>query len=442
MLFSRKFIALAMGGAAILLLMTLFTSITLAQAGVFLLMYNGFLLLLILGDWFLTPKPTGLLVQRLFEHRLSLGVSNPITLEIRNSTGVDLELTIKDEPPVNFKVSAKVLNCKVPAMAAAKISYNVEPDKRGDYTFGHVNIRYPSRMGFFIRQFKATGENTATKVYPNIMEIRKYRILAQQGHLLEGGPKPSRIIGMGTDFESLRDYQVDDEYRRINWGATARRGRLTSNQYEVDKSQNILLVLDAGRMMTGEVRGLTKLDHAINASLLLGYVGVTRDDKVGLAVFADDVKLFIPPRKGQSQLQKILGSLYNIQPDLVESDYAAACRYISTKNRKRSLICIFTDLIDEEASRRLITYVSTLTGNHLVVCITLVDSLLVQKAAQVPADSQEVYEKGVAQGVLHQRDRAISQLKNRGVVVVNVPPEELSVAAINKYLEIKNLSRL
>jgi uncharacterized protein (DUF58 family) len=297
-------------------------------------------------------------------------------------------------------------------------------------------------LGFFLRQFKVSVENNNIRVYPNILEIRKYQLLAQQGHLIEAGIKPSRMVGLGTDFESLRDYQVDDEYRRINWGATARRGRLISNQYEVDKSQNILLVLDAGRLMSGAVNSLAKLDHAINASLLLGYVGVNRDDKVGLVAFADRVKLYIPPGKGKPQLQKILASLYNLQPEVVESDYQAACQYISFKNRKRSLICIFTDLIDEQASQALITYVSSLTKNHLVMCITMLDPSLVRQARKIPVHSSEVYEKGVARAVLRNREKAMTMLKNRGVVVVSVPPEELSIAIINKYLELKSLARL
>jgi uncharacterized protein (DUF58 family) len=274
------------------------------------------------------------------------------------------------------------------------------------------------------------------------LEIRKYQLHARQGHLIEAGLKPSRVVGLGTEFESLRDYLVDDEYRRINWGATARHGRPISNQYEVDKSQNILLVLDIGRMMSKEVNSLTKLDHAINASLLLGYVGVNQDDKIGLMAFADGVKLYMPPRKGQPQLQKILANLYNLQPELVESDFGAACQYIRFKNTKRSLICIFTDLIDEETSRDLITYVSLLTQNHLVVCITLLDSLLINQAKKIPNNSLEVYEKGVARSVLRSRRKAISILRNRGVVVINVPPEDLSIAIINKYLQIKSLARL
>ncbi len=299
----------------------------------------------------------------------------------------------------------------------------MEPHKRGDYCFGNINFRYRSRLGFFLRQSKVTVVNSAIRVYPNIMGIRKYQLLARQGNLTEAGLKSSRVVGLGTDFESLRDYQVDDEYRRINWGATARRGRLVSNQYEVDKSQNILLVLDAGRMMSGEVTGLTKLDHAINASLLLGYIGVNQDDKVGLMAFADRVKLYIPPGKGQPQLQKILAGLYNLQPEVVESDYRAACRYIGLKNRKRSLICLFTDLIDKEASSQLITYISSLTRNHLVMCITLLDSSLVSQARKIPANSLEVYEKGVARAVLRNRRKAISLLRSRGAAVVSAPPE-------------------
>lgn len=194
--------------------------------------------------------------------------------------------------------------------------------------------------------------------------------------------------------------------------------------------------------MSGKGTRLSKLDHAINTSLLLGYVGVNYDDNVGMVAFADEVKFYLPPRKGQPQLQKILAGLYNLQPEMVESDYQAACQYISFKNRKRSLICFFTDLIDEESSHRLITYLSSLTRKHVVMCITLLDIDIVNQAKKMPDDSQEMYQKSVAQSVLRNREEAISILKSRGVMVVDVPPEELSLATINKYLEIKSQAKL
>lgn len=442
MVFTPRFITLTLGGAVILFGLILGLGLNTLQAGVFLLIYNGLLALAFLVDWLATAQTRSLTVTRNYEHRLSLGAANPVTITIRNHSSSLLKVILKDEPPVEFKASQRQLQAELEPGAVKPLKYTLEPHKRGDYAFGFINIRYLSRLGLFQRQFRVTGENTAIRVYPNIMELRRFRLLAKEGHLLEMGVKSSRVVGLGTDFESIRDYQRDDEYKRINWSATARRGRLVTNQYEEDKSQNILLVLDAGRMMSGEVRGMSKLDYAINASLLLGYVGVNRDDKVGLLAFSDQVKLFIPPRKGQAQLQKILGTLYNLQPEIVESDYAAACQYLGIKNRKRSLVCIFTDLIDEEASKRLITYVSALTSNHLVVCVTMLDHDLINQAKQLPEESAEVYRKGVAQTVLRHREEAITRLKNRGVVVVNVPPEELSVAAINKYLELKSASRL
>lgn len=442
MILSPKTIALAVSGAVILFFLVVTASWGISQTLTFLLLFNGVVALLLGVDWLSTAKPDSLKIERLYEHRLSLGVENPITLKIENRSRVELEVTVKDEPPASFKASASCLEAKLPAGSVSLLRYTLEPHKRGDYTFGCINFRYLSRWGFFLRQSLVNMERNAIRVYPNIKEIRKYQLLAGRGHLIEAGLRSSRVVGLGTDFESLRDYQIDDEYRRINWGATARRGRLVSNQYEVDKSQNILLVLDAGRMMSGEVNDITKLDHAINACLLLGYIGVNQGDKVGLMAYSDKVKLYIPPGKGQPQLHKILAGVYNLQPEVVESDYRAACQHIGFRNRKRSLICLFTDLIDEQASNELITYISALTRNHLVMCITLLDSSLISQARKIPDDSLEVYEKGVARSVLRSRRKAISLLRSRGVVVVSAPVAALSVVVINKYLEIKSQARL
>ncbi|EEG77968.1 DUF58 domain-containing protein [Dethiobacter alkaliphilus] len=442
MVSSPRLIAIVFSGAAALFFLILAASISTTQAMALFILYNAVTGVLLLADRRLTPTPGMLQIDRTFEHRFSLGADNPVTITAANRSSADLTLTIKDEPPFSFQASAKTITGKLPASSQATFRYTLNPPKRGDYLFGSINLRYPSRLGLFIWQSSLPLENNMIRVYPNIREIRKYQILTQRSHLVEAGLKRSRATGLGTDFESLRDYQIDDTYRRINWGATARRGRLTVNQYTVDRSQNILLVLDAGRLMSGTITTLSKLDHAVNTSLLLGYVGVTHDDNVGMISFADEVKTYLPPRKGQPQLQKILAGLYNLQPQIVESDYQAVCRYIGFRNRKRSLICFFTDLIDDESSRRLITHLSSLTGKHLVLCITMLDQQIVKQAEKTPEDSLELYQKAVAQTVLRNRREAISILKSNGVVVVDVPPDELSVATINKYLELKSQSRL
>lgn len=440
-IFSPRAIALVLGGAVILFFLVIAASFSLRQAFVFLLLYDGMLLGLILLDSRLTIKPHMLRAKRGYEQRMSVGVEHPVILIVENGGRQDVRAIVKDDIPPDFQAVRKWGEVLLRAGQTAKVQYAVRPPRRGDYAFGAIHIRYYSRLGLFLRQMKVCPPAAAVRVYPNLREIRKYQ-LGRQGNHNGSGMKVSRLAGLGTDFERLRDYRTDDEFRRINWGATARKGRLISNQYEVDRSQQILLVLDAGRLMSGEIGTLTRLDHAINASLLLGYVGVTKDDKVGLLAFSDKVKLYIPPGKGQPQLQKILGNLYHLQPDLVESNYQLACRYIAAKNRKRSLICFFTDLIDEEASKGLIECISILTRHHLVLCIVLQDGGIAGKASVNPVNSRELYEKGIAGEVLRNREKSAALLKEKGAVVLNVTPEELSICLVNKYLEIKSQLRL
>ncbi len=243
-------------------------------------------------------------------------------------------------------------------------------------------------------------------------------------------------------FESLRDYVPDDEFRRIDWKATARRHRPVSRQYETERSQSVIVMLDAGRMMSAELEGMSKLDYAINAALMLGYAAVLRDDRVGLLVFSDVVKSYLPAAKGRHQLSKIVDELYGIEPELLEPDYGAAFRTLSLRNKRRSLVVVFTDLIDVDASEAILTYTSSLYPRHLPLCVTLQDSTLTAVAEQVPAEVGDVFEKAVAQRVLADREEALLWLRRRGVLVLDVPPAHISVEVVNRYLELKARSML
>ncbi|PKM79807.1 MAG: DUF58 domain-containing protein [Firmicutes bacterium HGW-Firmicutes-14] len=407
------------------------------------LVYNGVLAVLLAADLVITAGPGVFRVDREYDYKMSLGAENSVTIRIKNMSGHPYRVIVKDEPPVtNFQAGTRESHLRLASGEEKEFVYRVIPGKRGDYSFGAINIRYLSCLGLFYRQSRADVPAGEIKVYPNIQDIRRHALRAQKGYLQEGGIKPATVKGLGTDFEGLRDYVPDDEYRRVNWTASARRGKLVSNEYQDEKSQNILVVLDSGRMMTARVDKLSKFDLAVNAGLLLGYVGITKDDRVGLAVFDDRVGLFMPPKKGRVQLQKIVSFLYNIQPRVVESDYRRASSYLMEYVNKRSLICVFTDLVDSEASKQLINYVSVLAKRHLVVCITLIDTKVVRTSRVIPESSRELYEKAVAEGVLRERERATAILRNLGVVVVNVPPEELSVATINQYLELKARGRI
>lgn len=408
------------------------------------ILYNTLIMAGLIIDYTITEKKEVFSISRAFDYKMSLGVKNPVCILVHNQGRNSYRLIIKDEPPLeHFGVEGNRQELPLLPGEKGEFIYSVIPGKRGDYNFGVINFRYRSRLGLFIRQGKTDDkEHKEIKVYPNIIDLRHQSLQAQKGFVLEKGVKPSLQKGPGIDFAGLRDYVPDDEYRRVNWPASARRGKLVTNEYQDEKSQNILLVLDSGRMMTAHVHRLSKFDLAINACLLLGYVGVTKDDKVGLMIFDNRVRLFLPPRKGKGQLQRILAGMYNIQPDVVEADFRAACHYIMEQNKKRSLVCIFTDLVDHEASKQLINYVSVLTKRHLVVCITLIDAELIHTAQRIPKNSQELYEKAVAEGVLRDRERAIALLNNLGVNVINVPAESLSVAVVNHYLALKSRGRL
>jgi uncharacterized protein (DUF58 family) len=242
---------------------------------------------------------------------------------------------------------------------------------------------------------------------------------------------------MGTEFERLRDYQPDDEYRRINWKATARRGRPISTEYETERSQNIVAVLDTGRLMRSPVGDLAKIDYAVNAVLMLAYVATLRGDKVGLLTFGDRVGTYLTPRQGKGQFYRMLELLYAVESAPVEPDYRHALAYLAAKQKKRALIVCFTDLAGGPASDALLAGLIPLQQRHLVLVVTVNDPGILALAGQLPRDSAAVYERTVAQQLLAGRQVTLDTLRQRGALTLDVPADKLTVAVVNQYLDLK-----
>lgn len=367
---------------------------------------------------------------------MSLGTRNMVEIRLRNRAGVPLVLEVKDEPPHLFDVSEDMIPITLPADSEATVRYAIIPRRRGNYEFGHINIRYPSKFGLFKRRMKI-AQNVEVKVYPNLLELKKYVIMARRGRFLETGLKQSKLYGEGTHFESLRDYLPDDDYRRINWIATARAGRPISEEYEHERSQNVTIMLDCGRMMTAVIKSMSRLDYAINSALMLGYVCCVKGDKVGLVAFSDNVEAYIPPRGGKQQLYRMAEALYDVSPRMCQPDYEKAFSLVESKLRRRSLIVVFTDLIDMEISKTLTSYLPRLRPHHLVLCITLKDPELVRLADEIPDTVEDVYQKAVAGQLLLEQQSTLSNLQQKGILILDSTPENLSVAAVNRYLELK-----
>jgi uncharacterized protein (DUF58 family) len=280
------------------------------------------------------------------------------------------------------------------------------------------------------------------KVYPNLSEAAQFSLMARKGRLQQVGIRQARLQGAGREFESLRDYMPDDELRRIDWKATARRGKLVSRQYEVERSQTVLLALDVGRTMLAEIDGVPKLDYALHAALLLAYVASLTEDRIGLLVFSDTVHTYLPPKRGRSQVYAILDAVYNAKATLAEPDYRAAFAYLHARWRRRSLLVCFTDLWDPDSSRQTISELVSQQPRHLTAAVTLLDTRVLRLAEQEADTAPHIYEKAVAMQVLEDRKRANATLSQRGVLVVDSRADKLSAELVNRYLEIKERTML
>jgi uncharacterized protein (DUF58 family) len=377
--------------------------------------------------------------QRPLEPVLSVGAANPVPTVLRNRARYSYQCLLRDEPPLDFAVDSRRLRCLLPAAGEVSVSYGVTPPRRGDFDFGGLNLRLTSGLGLIVRQVRFDLA-TSVRVYPNLAGIRSHEMAARKHRLVDIGVHPSRLRGTGLEFESLRAYVPGDELRRIDWKATARHDEPITREYDIERSQHIILCLDLGRTMASQLGALTKADHAVNAAALLAHVAARVGDWVGLYAFSQEPMIFVPPRKHQFSL--VLDSLYGLQPRSAESDYYRGFLYAAQRMRKRALIVLFTDLLDPDSSARLLTYVSLLTRRHLVLCAALSDYELYRLVEQSPAQPRDLYQRTVATSLLADRQRALSALRQRGAIALDATPADLSVAVLNRYLAIKERARL
>jgi uncharacterized protein (DUF58 family) len=392
-------------------------------------------------DVYLTPRPQQLEAERINDARLSLGADNRVTLLLANRSPRSVRFTLRDEYPYRFISDAVFVEGTVEPFGLYEGGYHLRPLQRGDYRFGKLNIRYASQLGLFRRQWRYNLE-ADVKVYPNVLEARKYDLMARKGLLSEIGLRASRTRGGGTEFERLREYTTDDEFRRINWKATARRGKAIAAEFETERSQYVVSVIDTGRLMRPPVGELAKLDYAINTALLLSYVAMLKGDHIGLLTFADDVGTYIAPRRGRGQFYRMLESLYNVQLGPVESDHGRALAYLGLKHKRRSLVVVFTDLATPDAAGPLIAYMARLARRHLPLCVVISDPN-VSGLANLPAQaSSDIYRRAVAEMLLDERRVVLDTLNRSGVLTIDVPADKLTVSVINTYLELKSRGRL
>ncbi len=407
-------------------------------------------------DWYLARDGDRVQARRtLASDKLSLGAWNPVELGITNPTAREQRIQLREQPPTTFEVDhpSLIFDVGLAPLATASLTYHARPPRRGDARFSDLYLRIEGPLRLVKRSFQQKHSGQAVRVYPNLRELRRYDILVRRGMESQAAGRPVRIAGASTEFERVREYLPDDEFRRVNWKATARRARPMVNQFEAERSQNLVLLLDAGRSMAALAdppsenddtahAALTKLDRALNTALLLAHVASQRGDRVALLAYADDVRAFVPPQRGRTALLNTVQTLYNLAAEAVEPDHGRAFAFLAQRNLRRSLVVLFTDLADRESSSVLAAHLVRAARQHMVVCVTLADPNLRRPAERRPVDGPSLYEKMVAQQLLDERAAVLANLTAHGVFTIDTDAEQLNPRLIAAYLELKQRGRI
>ena len=412
-------------------------------AFIFPMLFNAtrYLLLILFGflalDFLiLFTSKNGIEGQRITPEKLSNGDENPIVVSIRNFYTFPIFAMVIDEIPHQFQVRNFEIKRKIKNASSDDFQYYLRPTERGEYHFGNLNIYVSSPLQLLSKRY-TFNKDAMVPTYPSYIQLRKYDLIAFSNNLFQYGVKKIRRIGHTMEFEQIKEYVQGDDIRTLNWKATAKKNALMVNQFQDEKSQNIYMAIDKGRTMKMPFNGLSLLDYAINATLVLSNVILKKHDKAGMFSFSKKVDNRVVAEKRTSQMQKILENLYNVKTDFFESDYSRLYADVKKNINQRSLILLYTNFETLDGLHRQLPYLKGIAKNHLLVVVffqnTELNHITLKKAETI----QEVYDKVIAEKFIFEKKLIVNELKKYGIHSVLTQPENLTLDSINKYLEIK-----
>lgn len=378
----------------------------------------------------------GIQAGRKAPEKFSNGDPNPLSVKVSNQYNFPISITIIDEIPIQFQVRNFELRKSLKSGTTASYDYSLRPLERGEYKFGHLNVYVSSPIRLIARRYRF-DDRQMVPVYPSFIQLRKYDLIAFSNNLFQYGVKKIRRLGHSMEFEQIREYNQGDDIRTLNWKATAKKHSLMVNQFQDEKSQSIYMVIDKGRVMKMPFDGLSLLDYAINATLVLSNVILKKHDKAGMFAFSKKISNRVIAEKRSSQMQKILESLYNINTDFFESDFNRLYADIRKNISHRSLIMLYTNFETMDGLKRQLPYLKAIAEHHLLVVVffsnTELNALIDKKAVTI----QDVYDKAIAEKFAFEKKLIVNELRRYGIHSVLTQPENLTLDSINKYLEIK-----
>jgi uncharacterized protein (DUF58 family) len=397
---------------------------------------DGLVLAAFALDVVLTPRARELAVAIRADHVASLGSPFTLRLVVTNAGGAS-GLSLARVPwPESWAFERGAAVFVLPGRGTAEIPFTATPRRRGRFEIGPAWIRHPSAFGLFQRDARCECR-AEVKVYPAVASLKRYQLLVRRLRLREMGLRAQRVRGQGMEFARLREYARGDDPRLIDWKATARRDHLISREYQVERCQNVILMIDAGRMLTEEADGLVKIDHVLHAALLLAQVAAEYDDRVGALVFSDRVERWVAPRKGRAAVTALAEALFDVEPRLVESDYDGAFAHLQAQSRKRALVVLFTNVVDQETSGIVSGYLMAAAGRHVPLCVAVGDRETRSIAERPARTEEEAFVKAAASRLAERRARTLQDLQRRGVHVIDAPAGNIPIAVANRYLDLK-----
>lgn len=381
-------------------------------------------------------KKNGIIAKRLTTDRFSIGDENKVAISIRNNYSFPARLGVIDELPDQFQERNWRRKLKITGYSTDEIVYYLRPTTRGEYVFHDINVFVTAPLQLVKRKYVFPAEQVI-KVYPSYVQMRRYHLLAVANRLQELGVRRMRQLGHSMEFEQIKEYVRGDDYRTINWKATARREALMVNNYTDERSQQIYCIINKGRVMKMPFSGMTLLDHAINASLVLSNVALVRQDKAGLITFAENLDSFVQADKKPTQMNQVLEILYKQQTRFLEPDFEKLFSVIRTRITNRSLLVLFTNFESMESLERELPALRKIARYHLLLVVFFENTELKALTEKKAATLEDIYIKTIAEKFTFEKRLMVKELQKNGILSVLSSPENLTVNTINKYLELK-----
>ncbi len=379
----------------------------------------------------------GIIASRKCPEKLSNGDDNSISIFVENDYPLAASIDIIDELPVQFQKRDFLYSFQLKHGEEKQINYDLRPTERGEYHFGFLNVYVSTFLGLIKRRFKVEAEQMLP-CYPSFMQMRQYELLAISNRLNAYGVKRIRRIGHQMEFDQIRDYVKGDDYRTINWKATARKSQIMVNQYQDEKSQPVYCLIDTGRSMKMPFNGLTLLDYAINTSLVISNTAVIKNDKAGLICFGKDINAHIPADGRRTQIRKIMEVLYNQKTNYPEPNYELLHSSARKLLRNRSLLILFTNFESLDSMKRQLPYLQGLAKDHLLMVIFFTNTEINEITQQAAKNIEEIYIKTIGEKFIYDKKLIVKELEKHGIHAILSNPKDLTINTLNKYLEFKS----